>query len=116
MGAACVPELLRQFGRTVAYRDERRNPVTLTAIVGDTHTREELDEAGFTVTEHTCEEKISTDPDADTGGVADPGEHAQVKIGDDTGDIEAVDTMADSLAVLHCVRKPLVSTRRRVAR
>jgi hypothetical protein len=101
--AAAVPTLTEHLGRSIKYLDPQTDSVTLTALVGNTQTEETEGQDGRR-RRVTRSVTISTDPTSADGGIASPGEHAELEIDEERWGIEAIESLSGSLVRLLCVR------------
>jgi len=97
------PVLLDEVGRTVTYTPVTGDPVELTAIVGPVEVSEDDEFEGRT-SRSARSVMISTDPDAEGGGVASPGMEAKLTIDSVAWAIEAIEALTGSMARLRVVR------------
>lgn len=99
------------WGRTVTYTPAGGEAVELTGMVGPVRSQpDEGYELGRRLIE-LVEITITTDPDSEFGGVADPAENATVTIGSTVWPVESIDEHC-GLTVLHCRRELAVERSR----
>ncbi len=108
-----VPLLMDQLGDvdSVVYTPAGGVPVTLTAIIGPEETEQGQDEGGR-CERVTREVVITTDPDSEYGGVAEPATNATATAKDATWAVEEILSKTDSLARLQLLRKGITERSR----
>jgi hypothetical protein len=105
-----------QFGRAgVTYIDPNIDPVELTAIVGPEESDESAGLDGRS-RRRVRSVTISLDPNSPWGGVADPGEHAELEIDGVVWAIAAIEKRTANLATLRVVRVGAVEKSREAYR
>lgn len=97
------PLLLEQCGQQVTYVETDVDDATLTAILGDERDDEEGDDDGRTL-KRIRTATISTDPDAEEGGVAVPKIGAHIVIDGVSWTIDGVESQSGALARLRLAR------------
>jgi len=104
-GGRAWPVLAAQHGVSITYSVAGTDDVTVTALRAEETVEEYENPNGGRIRRRAKWIAISTDPDADSGGVAAPSEEATVTINDEVWAVDRVEIQSGKCAELYCLLK-----------